>query len=40
MRGKLIINLLRTFRRTWEQPWSVIIERIASELGRAALAHG
>jgi len=30
---------MKCFRRTWEQPWSEIIERIASELHRAVLAH-
>jgi hypothetical protein len=31
---------MKCFRRTGEQPWSVIIEQIASALGRVALAHG
>jgi hypothetical protein len=31
---------MKCFRRTWEQPWSEPIERIASELHRAVLAHG
>ena len=32
--------VMKCFRCTWEQPWSEIIERIASELHRAVLAHG
>jgi tetratricopeptide (TPR) repeat protein len=31
---------MKCFRRTWEQPWSETIERIASELHRVVLAHG
>jgi tetratricopeptide (TPR) repeat protein len=31
---------MKCFRRTWEQPWPVIIEQIASELHRVARAHG
>jgi len=31
---------MKCFRRSWEQPWSVIIEQIASELRRVARAQG
>lgn len=31
---------MKCFRRMWEQPWSVIIEQIASELRRVARADG
>ena len=31
---------MKCFRRTWEQPWSVIIEQIAGELQRVARSHG
>jgi len=31
---------MKCFRRTWEQPWSEIIEQIARELRRGALARG